>query len=77
MPAKNIRYLKQGRENPHVGNPQGEYLARNGLIGKIWLQSSMSEEEIMNEIRSMFADDGFVFHILQSSGGSSKSLMAP
>ena len=64
------------------GKSTREYLARNGLIGKIRLQSSMSEEDIMNEIRSVFsgpmlADDGFVFDILQSSGGGSKSLTAP
>lgn len=59
-----------------------EFLAANSLIGKIRLTSAMSEEEIMDEIRSVFEvpmdrDKLFRFKILQPSGGSSKSLSAP
>ena len=51
-----------------------ELLARNGLIGKISLQSSMTEEELLSEIRSVFytqmdKDKYFQFAILQPSGG--------
>lgn len=59
-----------------------EYLASNGLVGKIRLKSSMNEDEIMREIRSVFAtpmmdDSEFKFSILQPSGGGSKSLTVP
>ena len=58
------------------------FLASNGLIGKIRLSSSMTEEEIMSEIRSVFSipmrnESNFGFKILQPSGGSSKSLSVP
>ena len=56
-----------------------EFLVINNLIGNIRLQSDMSEEMIMAEIRSVFKfpmnDDAFFdFKILQPSGGNSKSL---
>ena len=59
-----------------------EMLARNGLIGKIHLESSMTEEEIMDEIRSVFrksmgGSTSFAFEILQPAGGGSKSLVVP
>ena len=58
-----------------------EYLCRNGLKGKIRLVSTMSEEEIMDEIRSVFKrpfnDQEFSFEILQHGGGKFKSLVVP
>ena len=59
-----------------------EYLVANKLVGKIQLQSDMSEAQIFNEIRSVFrspmgCDDEFSFTILQQSGGGSKLLMVP
>ena len=59
-----------------------EFLARNGLIGKISLKSSMTEDELMSEIRSVFysqmdKDKFFQFSILQPSGGGSKTLSVP
>ena len=59
-----------------------EFLAANKLFGKIKLTSSMTEQEIMDEIRSVFSgpmnDDAyFQFDILQCSGGGSKSLNTP
>lgn len=59
-----------------------EFLAANKLIGKIRLVSAMTEQEIMDEIRSVFSfpmsnDPLFRFDILQSSGGVSKSLNIP
>ncbi len=64
------------------GKHSREYLANNGLVGKIRLKSSMTEDEIMREIRSVFAtpmmdDSEFRFSILQPSGGGAKSLMVP
>ena len=57
-------------------------LGRNGLIGKIRLMSSMSERQIMDEIKSVFRKPmkgkaDFAFKILQPSGGSSKTLSIP
>ena len=54
----------------------------NKLVGKIQIQSHMSEAEIYSEIRSVFkspmgCDDEFPFTILQQSGGGSKFLMVP
>ena len=58
-----------------------QYLCRNGLKGKIRLTSAMSEEEIMDEIRSVFRrpfnDKKFSFSILQAGGGKYKSLLVP
>ena len=57
-------------------------LAVNKLVGKIQLKSSMSEEEMFDEIRSVFHspmndNSDFQFTILQSSGGDSRTLMVP
>ena len=51
-------------------------------MGKIHLTSSMSEPEIMNEIRSVFkkpmkSNPNFPFKVLQPTGGSSKGLSIP
>ena len=59
-----------------------DILAKNGLIGKVRLLSSMKEKDIMKEIRSVFevpmrGKEDFPFHILQPSGGNSKSLSIP
>ena len=55
-----------------------EYLARNGLIGKIRLSSDMTDRDIRNEIISVFANSGLSeFKFLQSTGGRSKQLMIP
>ena len=64
--------------------PRGdrEILASNSLIGKIALQSTMSEDEIFDEIRDIFQgpmknNKEFNFVILQPTGGGSKNLMIP
>lgn len=58
-----------------------EYLCRNSLKGKIRLSSTMNEDEIMNEIRSVFKrpfnNREFSFDILQHGGGKFKSLVVP
>ena len=58
------------------------YLAVNKLVGKIQLNSNMTESDIFNEIRSVFRvpmgySEYFRFKILQSSGGDSRSLIIP
>ena len=59
-----------------------EALCEAGLIGRIRLTSDMSEEEIFDEIRSVFKipmeeNKNFEFDILQSAGGSTKNLVVP
>ena len=57
-------------------------LAVNKLLGKIQLNLSMGEDKTFDEIRSVFhapmnGDSGFLFKILQPSGGDSRSLVIP
>jgi len=57
-----------------------EFLAKNGLIGKIRLSSDMCQREIELEITSVFKeamkdDILFRFNILQSAGGKSRQLI--
>ena len=58
-----------------------EYLCRHGLKGKIRLASTMSEEKIIDEVRSVFKrpfnNQEFSFDILQHGGGKFKSLVVP
>lgn len=76
-------YEKEGR---NIKIPRGtvirDYLASNGLIGKIRLTSDMNEKAIFDEIRSVFKGPmnesrHFQFSILQQTGGASKSLTVP
>ena len=58
------------------------FLASNKVMGKIRLQSEMSEEATMKEIRSVFRQpmdnvSNFPFKVLQMSGGVSKTLSEP
>lgn len=57
-------------------------LAAQGLCGKIRLNSTMSEEEVFSEIRSVFqapicGDPNFPFQFMQTIGGGSKTLSVP
>lgn len=57
-------------------------LASLGLIGKVHLTSEMTDEDVANEIRSVFKgpmkeDPNFSFVCLQSTGGGSRSLAIP
>lgn len=59
-----------------------KFLVANKLIGKVRLRSDMEQDEIFDEIRSVFKspmnyNDNFRFIILQTSGGDSKGLMIP
>ena len=59
-----------------------ECLSKDGLIGRIRLTSDMSEDDIFDEIRSVFripmaGADRFSFNVLQSAGGQSKMLVIP
>ena len=65
--------------------PRGKFrnlLGVNGLIGKIRLTSDMGEEEVENEIRSVFrwpmdGRDDFMFSFLQSTGVGTRTLTIP
>ena len=65
--------------------PRGKYraeLAGSGLVGKLYLASTMNEEEVATEVRTVFKeqvnnDPHFPFVYLQSAGGGSKSLTIP
>ena len=75
-------YAADGATTLKIPRSASEFLAKNGLIGKIRLSSDMNETEIFHEIRSVFNDamDGnqkFRFKILQIAGGSCKSLSLP
>ena len=57
-------------------------LAINKLVGKIQVNSSMTQSDIFMEVRSVFrtpmnSDDCFRFKVLQSSGGDSRNLVIP
>ena len=59
-----------------------QMLAVNKQVGKIQLDSAMSQSEIFNEVRSVFhipmqGNNDFKFKVLQSSGGESRNLVIP
>lgn len=65
--------------------PRGKYrtkLAEKGLIGKIRLTSTMSVEDVENEVRYVFygpmgGRDDFCFDFLQPTGVGTKTLTVP
>ncbi len=77
-----MRYLpKSLKSNVKIPKDRSE-LSRCGLIGKITLSSNMTQEEIFNEIRSVFRtamgeNKEFSFDVLQLTGGKSKDLTVP
>ena len=59
-----------------------QYLAQSGLIGKLHIESNMGQEQLNNEIRSIFCDvmghkKDFKFCFLQPAGGWSMTLFVP
>lgn len=81
---RNIVCLPLNREKS-CSIPRGKaraQLGSQGLIGKIRLDSTMSEEEVFSEICSVFqapmcSDPNFPFQLMQTVGGGSKSLSTP
>ena len=71
--------------NTNLSFPRGKYRAKvgeNGLIGKIQLMSTMTVEDVEDEIRSVFCRPmnnrmDFPFVFLQPTGSGSKSLTVP
>ena len=65
--------------------PRGEvreYLSSNNLLGKITLDSTMTQQEIFDDIRETFQKPmrnkaDFDFIVLQPTGGGSKTLTVP
>jgi len=68
-----------------ISFPRGKYrayLARCGLIGKLHLTSEMNDQDVEDEIRTIFSgpmqnNSSFPFLYLQSTGGGSKTLTIP
>ena len=68
-----------------VAYPRGKYrtkLGEKGLIGKIRLTSTMSVEDVENEVRSVFhgpmdGREDFHFNFLQPTGVGTKTLTVP
>ena len=64
-----------------IPRSERDTLAANSLIGKITLDSSMTEDEIFDEIRDIFQgpmkNNEFKFDILHTTGGGSKTLVIP
>lgn len=59
-----------------------QLLAINKLVGKIQIDSAMSQSDIFREVRSVFSapmggDNFFQFKVLQSAGGDSRNLVLP
>ena len=57
-------------------------LAAHGLVGKVHLESDWSEDDVFNEIRSVFSepmnnDPAFPFDMLQLTGTGTKTLGVP
>ena len=86
---RDIVCIPQSRRNKTKGGnfmyPRSKYradLASWGLIGKLHLTSTMSDEEVIAEICTVFKDQmnndpKFPFVYLQPTGGESKSLTIP
>ena len=87
---RDIICLPQSRMNRAAGTssfsyPRRQYramLGKMGLIGKINLSSHMNEEDVKQEIRSVFRgpmgnDPNFPFTFLQGAGEGSKTLVIP
>ena len=80
---RNIICLPNNHYSSHIIRiPSRESLYEAGLVGCIRLTSDMSEEDVFDEIRSVFkgpmgGNKNFKFNILQGAGGSSKTLVIP
>ena len=87
---RDIVCLPQSRMNHSAGTssfsyPRGRYralLGKMGLIGKIHLSSDMSENDVKQEIRTVFQgpmgnDLNFPFTFLQGAGEGTKTLVIP
>ena len=76
---------KTEKSHSNVSYPRGKYrtkLGQMGLIGKIRLMSTMTEDEMEQEIRSVFKGpmngrQDFPFVFLQPTGLGSRSLTVP
>ena len=82
---RDIVCLPKTELNNNISYPRGKFrtkLGESGLIGKIRLTSTMTEEEVEEEVRSVFRGpmDGrsdFPFSFLQPTGAGTKTLMLP
>lgn len=72
-------YLDACDKNIGVPRKKRCIFANMGLIGKIHLESNWNEDELFDEVRSVFmgGDTSFPFTFLVPTGGGSKSLTKP
>lgn len=77
--------MSSKKSGSNISYPRGKFrtdLGSLGLIGKVHLTSMMSEEDVRNEVRSVFRDPmegkpNFPSIFLQLTGCGSKSLTIP
>ena len=82
---RDIVCLPHSCSDSKLSYPRGKYrtkLGEKGLIGKMRLMSSMSVEEVENEIRLVFKQpmggrNDFPFDFLQATGTGTKTLTIP
>jgi len=77
-----MAWRKRGSNIPYPWGKCRTNLGSLGLIGKIHLTSMMSEEDVRNEVRSVFrgpmaGKQNFPFTFLQPTGYGSKCLTIP
>ena len=73
------------KEDNYIPYPRGKFrarLGRDGLVGKVYITSNMTVEEVGKEIRSAFefaigGDYSFPFKYLQATGGGVRGLTIP
>ena len=77
--------IPDSKSSQNISYPRGKYrsqLGEDGLIGKIRLISTMTESEVMDEVRSVFQEamsnrSDFPFVFLQPTGSGARTLTAP
>ena len=82
LPFSYAKYCSTPNGGISIPRKKKSVLAAHGLIGKVHLESNWSEDEVYDEIRSVFSepmsnDSTFPFDILQYTGAGSKSLAVP
>ena len=82
---RDIVCLPKSESSSKIGYPRGKFrtkLGESGLIGKVRLTSVMSEDEVEQEVRSVFRGpmggrSDFPFQFLQPTGVGTKTLTVP
>ena len=82
LPACYTKYCSTPTSGIAIPRKKKSILAAQGLIGKVHRESDWNEDDVFNEIRSVFSepmgdDAAFTFDILQLTGAGTKSLVVP